>query len=286
MAEDGKPNKFFYDGFEGPRFTQTPDDLFDVLMARLSEAELKVLLYIIRRTFGFGKRADAISLNQMIDGIKTRDGQVLDTGTGLSRSSVRRGVMGLEEKGIIAVNKVVSEDGDYESNVYSLRFRAEQGVVSNSNHPAEGVVSNSNHRGSKLRPGVVSNSNPQETVEQETVEQETGRILDISRGTTRNRIYSEAREELQQFVSDFAREFGDEAPLSSSLTRMVNLFVRSQLSIDDFVGLMYDARALTKEHQASVTKESASGRRGAKNRMPYFFKIIEDLIERDQRQEQ
>ena len=36
--------------------------LFDELLPYLSEAELKVLLYIVRRTFGFKKEADAISV--------------------------------------------------------------------------------------------------------------------------------------------------------------------------------------------------------------------------------
>jgi hypothetical protein len=42
-----------FKGFLSPRYTQVPDELFDELMAYLSGAELKVLLYIIRRTFGF-----------------------------------------------------------------------------------------------------------------------------------------------------------------------------------------------------------------------------------------
>ncbi len=42
-----------FGGFDAPHYTQTPDVLFDELLPYLSEAELKVLLYIIRRTFGF-----------------------------------------------------------------------------------------------------------------------------------------------------------------------------------------------------------------------------------------
>nr|MDP9472985.1 replication protein [Chloroflexota bacterium] len=56
-----------------------------VLMPQLSDAELRVLLYIVRRTFGFKREADAISLSQMVSGITTREGQVLDRGTGLSK---------------------------------------------------------------------------------------------------------------------------------------------------------------------------------------------------------
>src|SRR5918998_799706 len=84
-----------FKGFLSPRYTQVPDELFDELMAYLSGAELKVLLYIIRRTFGFKKDSDNISLRQICNGIKTREGEVLDKGTGLSLSTVQRGVIAL-----------------------------------------------------------------------------------------------------------------------------------------------------------------------------------------------
>jgi hypothetical protein len=68
-----QPNRpFHFEGFTVPHYTQVPDELFDTLMPHLSGAELKVLLYIIRRTFGFKKQMDSISLSQMVSGIKTR----------------------------------------------------------------------------------------------------------------------------------------------------------------------------------------------------------------------
>ena len=56
-------------GFDAPRYTPVPDDLFDLWLPHLSGAEVKVLLYICRRTFGFKKDADAISLAQITGGI-------------------------------------------------------------------------------------------------------------------------------------------------------------------------------------------------------------------------
>ena len=44
-----------FSGFVCPTTTPVPDQLFDELLHRLSGAELKVLLYIVRRTFGFKK---------------------------------------------------------------------------------------------------------------------------------------------------------------------------------------------------------------------------------------
>lgn len=76
------PTDFRYEGFSHPNYTPVPDDVFDLIAPQLTEAELRVLLYIVRRTFGFKKDSDAISLNQMIHGIKTRGGRVLDQGTG------------------------------------------------------------------------------------------------------------------------------------------------------------------------------------------------------------
>jgi hypothetical protein len=47
-------------------------------MSHLSGGELKVLLYICRRTFGFRKDSDSISLTQISKGITTKAGRVLD----------------------------------------------------------------------------------------------------------------------------------------------------------------------------------------------------------------
>ena len=55
-----------------PNSTQIPDVILDHWMAELSGAELKVLLYIARRTYGFGRDSDHISLNQIACGIRRR----------------------------------------------------------------------------------------------------------------------------------------------------------------------------------------------------------------------
>src|SRR6266516_5042669 len=90
-----------FKGFVSPRYTQVPDELFDDLMSHLSGAELKVLLYIIRRTFGFKKDSDNISLNQMLHGITTKEGEVLDRGTGLSKKTLLETIKSLVEKNLI-----------------------------------------------------------------------------------------------------------------------------------------------------------------------------------------
>lgn len=73
-----------FHGFARPTYTPVPDELFDELLTRLNGAELKTLLYIARRTFGFKRDSDNISLSQMLKGITTKDGRRLDGGTGVS----------------------------------------------------------------------------------------------------------------------------------------------------------------------------------------------------------
>lgn len=92
---------FRFSGFTAPNYTQVPNELFDQLLPHLNEGELKVLLYIIRRTFGFGRQSDNISLSQMVEGLVTSDGRRLDSGVGLSKSSVARALQGLTAKEII-----------------------------------------------------------------------------------------------------------------------------------------------------------------------------------------
>jgi len=71
-----------------PNTTQIPNVILDMLLPALPEPETKCILYICRRTFGFGKVKDRISLSQFIGGIKTKDGRQLDYGTGLARPTV------------------------------------------------------------------------------------------------------------------------------------------------------------------------------------------------------
>jgi hypothetical protein len=114
-----------FGGFGQPNTTQVPDLLFDQIMQDLDEKELKVLLYIIRRTFGFKKTTDNISLNQMVNGITTRGGKILDRGTGLSKASVTRALQSLKQKNLInAIQNRNAEKGNLPT-TYSLRMQTD-----------------------------------------------------------------------------------------------------------------------------------------------------------------
>ena len=117
---------FHFQGFRSPRYTQVPDELFDELMPHLSGAELKVLLYIIRRTFGFKKESDNISLQQLLHGITTAEGTVLDRGTGLSKKTLLETLKSLIEKNLLISERRRSEEKGNEPTMYRLNILGEK----------------------------------------------------------------------------------------------------------------------------------------------------------------
>src|SRR3954452_8786141 len=123
MPDTTEPYEF--SGFLSPNTTPVPDVLFDELLQRLDNAELRVLLYIIRRTYGFKKSSDDISIGQMVDGIKRKDGTVLDGGTGMAKSSVTRALSGLLAKKIIIARRNKSRERGNEPTTYTLRLKKE-----------------------------------------------------------------------------------------------------------------------------------------------------------------
>ena len=256
-------------GFQRPHYTQVPDELFDELMPHLNESELKVLLYIIRRTFGFKKDSDHISLSQMAEGITTKDGRQLDGGTGLARRSVMRGLKGLLEKGVVVTVRQRTSQGDYETNLYALSMRDEQKWWGQFDSTG----------GDNLTLPVGTEVAIQETVLQQTVEQETVHSnIRMAPPSTENGIeYDEDRQLILEYVEDLAREFRDKASLKSSTTRATNLYRQSGLSLDDFLERLQQARAITKERSASIRSQGAE--KGNKHKMAYFFACLENTLE-------
>jgi Bacteriophage replication protein O len=175
-----EPTKFR--GFQGPNYTQVPDQLFDELLAILPGAELKVLLYIMRRTFGFKKDSDNIALSQMLTGITTRDGRQLDRGVGLSKPTLLKALRNLIDGDyVIAIRRQSADRGD-ESTNYRLHVTSENGPSrtgsGGSNADETPVVKKLDHGGSRILTtpvgkevdqGVVKKTDSQETVRQETV---------------------------------------------------------------------------------------------------------------------
>lgn len=79
-----------------------PIDFFTKVLPTLSEAELRVYLYQLYRTLGFGKQSDSIANGQFLSGIVDKQGEVIDRGCGLkSVKSVRKATQSLAQKRLV-----------------------------------------------------------------------------------------------------------------------------------------------------------------------------------------
>jgi Bacteriophage replication protein O len=256
------PN-YRFGGFRFPNYTQAPNEFFDELAPRLTEAELRVLIYVIRRTFGFHKNADAISLSQMTNGLKTTDGQTIDHGTGMSKSAVWRGTKGLVEKGVLNVDRLQNPDGEYETNVYSLRFAEETGVTLLESNPS-----------SAKEPGVTLQERIQKIARKKDEKDPSNlrKIHTIEK-------YDDDRLALLPYAQDLAREMNDQAPLSSTTTRLVNIYKGSGLDLETFIDRLMQARAITQERTSSIRTQSDGIR--SKPKMAFMLAVLEDLVGRE-----
>lgn len=98
----------FYSKSEKGEFWMYPR-VMDNYWQYLSGSEQKVLDFVLRHTWGFGKDADQISLTQLEKGVGK-----LDKGTGLTRPSIIKAIRGLTAKGFI--EKVSTK----KTNIYKL----------------------------------------------------------------------------------------------------------------------------------------------------------------------
>ena len=169
---------FTFEGFEPANTTPVPDILFDVLLPHLNEAQLKVMLYIIRRTLGFKKTTDAISLNQFRWGITRRDGTKLDNGCGLKNfTTISKALKELEQMNCIESDKRKTEEGNDLTTVYRIRFRGTTQNVVPTTDNVVGVLrkkedGTTRNVGRVLRKKESQDTDSlQETVLQETVKQ-------------------------------------------------------------------------------------------------------------------
>lgn len=112
-----------FDGLPWPQYTAIPNEFFDFQMVNLSFSETRVLLYMFRRTFGYGQDDESISLDEMLYGRTASNGQTLDMGTGLTKEALLSAIRSLEEQGFIIVERYRSEDGGDEPSACRLNLQ-------------------------------------------------------------------------------------------------------------------------------------------------------------------
>ena len=295
-------DKIYFGGYSKPNYTMVPDELFDHQLPYLSGSQLKVLLYILRRTFGFKKDTDSISLSQISSGIKTRDGRVLDRGTGLSRRHVVAAAKALVDMGIICCERRQSPEKGFESTVYSLNLSSELSdtLVTKGNQQKrelqETVEQETDGHNSNIRnvePGRKKQRSTARNGESGPGPEGVGEILARSHGpgqaqqgaarqgaALRPEAGNEDFQRIQHVVMVCQRELGDRATTKSSSTRAWNLYQAAGCSITRFEESLYKARSLTQESTAQIKAvgDDPNFDVRRKIKMPYFFAVLEDTL--------
>jgi|SRR5579862_2849482 len=128
--EDSIPQEPF-PGFSYPDdngFTRFPNDWFNVCASVMNMAELKILLYLARHTWGFQEygKWKRISINEFVKGRKRKDGSRMDDGTGMSEMSVRHGLKSAMKHGYVICGEDRRDLARIERYYYlKMRYRQE-----------------------------------------------------------------------------------------------------------------------------------------------------------------
>lgn len=110
-----------FPGFYDPEanYSRMPHQLIG-LLPDLKEAELKIVLYLIRHTWGYHDAEKPITIDEFCNGRRRSDGSRIDGGTGLSENGVRKGLEGAIKKGIVVNSRTDDSDKARIKKYYSL----------------------------------------------------------------------------------------------------------------------------------------------------------------------
>lgn len=115
-----------FDGFEVPEqnWFRLPNSWTDVTAQITSLAELKVIEYVLRHTWGYQEYGivKRISIDEFMEGRKRADGTRMDSGTGLSNKSVIKGTRRAVEDGLL-IEEVDDSDRGRIKKYYSVRMK-------------------------------------------------------------------------------------------------------------------------------------------------------------------
>jgi len=116
-----------FQGFTIPKqnYFKVPNEWINITAEITSLAEMKVVQYVLRHTWGFHEygQVKRISLDEFEHGRKTKDGTRMDKGVGMSRSSIIDGIRRAVEHDLLVVETDDSDKGRVKKS-YGLRMES------------------------------------------------------------------------------------------------------------------------------------------------------------------
>ena len=112
-----------FQGWDDPNFVPIPQLFFENHLATLKYGEMKVLLYLFRRTYGFRRDSDCVPISQFLDGKKDKNGKRVDRGVGLTKVSLLSALRGLVSKNMIFREQRYGNRGGNIASSYRLNLK-------------------------------------------------------------------------------------------------------------------------------------------------------------------
>ncbi len=283
-----------------------PKEWTDITAQVSTLAELKVVEYVLKHTWGYQEFgiAKKITTDEFMYGRKRKDGTRMDQGTGLSLHSVIDGLKMAVRDGLL-VEEIDARDRARVKKLYALKMRIEpqeseageeveespaglqslqigmQSLQSRSAGTADRSEKDTIERSlkkdsylSKFRKGRTFAKTMQNSPAQRESRQVDSRLPNQQELTRSGQFSSKIAHVLDGLSK---HDLHDPTHIRSNITRALNLWRHSKLDQEEFLTLIREARRITLERSGSIRKK-AEDYMGLKNRAPYFFQVLQDLI--------
>lgn len=86
-------------------WSMMPNEFIDIMPQIETLAEMKVVLYVLRHTWGYSDQFKKITMDEFVNGRKRKDGTRIDNGLGMTPASIRDGIKRAIAHGLIIVTE-------------------------------------------------------------------------------------------------------------------------------------------------------------------------------------
>jgi hypothetical protein len=276
-------------GFNKPEtnFFRLPNEWTDITAQVTSLAELKLVEYVLKHTWGYSEfdMVKKITTDEFMSGRKRKSGERIDNGTGLSKPSV---IAGLKSAVLHGLLEEETDDSDKAriKKYYKLKMRnpIEEDQPEQEDPQSDVKIlyigvkkfdsdgKTSLHRSEKdtLRKIHIRNSksklqsNGSKENQGYQSFQAVGDLLKQKR-EEQGREVQHLPEAIEASIDEVSTEFNDARNRRSNRTHVLHMYHVSGKTAERFTSYLYEARSITKQQ----------GR--IKKKMPYFFRVLEDI---------
>ncbi|MGD9895424.1 MAG: hypothetical protein AB7R89_03415 [Dehalococcoidia bacterium] len=291
-------------GFDPPtaNWFRMPDNWVDISAGITSLAELKVVQYILRHTWGYREYdiKKHITVDEFVSGRKRRDGSRMDRGTGLAEQSVRNGLEAAKRDGFVE-EFVDDTDRARIKKYYGLTMRAavgepqdHDGSNTDTNPPQrmETEVQDLDPEVQRLDPrGPEVGPRTETTTKNETFEMGNGSTIASSATLSSRPAASSAlrrpidasdetattASRIQAVINELSQTFHDDAHRGSNAAQAMNLYLTSGIGVAAFEQQLFEAAAITKD--AAQRRRRSTKAAPIERPMAFFFTVLRDALE-------